>query len=267
MHPLYRQPHGDAAGGGATRVGAGRGATARARLLARLVGRRRATQPASRRAISRTCTPPRMPVGSTRRAWSMPDCHLLLETRTRELTSHPAHARVARSPWREVRLTYPPRYERRERGASAPHEARAPTSSLKTFISWRFSPFGRLHLPGVRACRALVGSGSGGMDGGHVECVHAGGRVAQSHRRGYPGLEWQNAFATRGGSPRPPHYRPATTSRAPTHPTGSTARPGGSVPTPPARKAHRKKTRPPPCMQSLDIGSGSGGIVGPRTHD
>ena len=239
--------------------GAVRGATARARLLARLVGRRRATQPASRRVISGTCTPPRTPVGSTRRAWSMPDCHLLLETRTRELTSHPAHARVARSPWREVRLTYPPRYERRERGASAPHEARAPTCSLKTFISWRFSPFGRLHLPGVRACRALVGSGSGGMDGGHVECVHAGGRVAQSHhRRDQPPLR-QTSICRKWRSPRSPHYRPATTSRAPTRPTGSTARPGGSVRTPRVRKTHRKNTRPPPCMQTLDIGSGSGG--------
>ena len=107
-----------------------RGATARARLLARLVEWRRATQPASCVHVSRTCTPPRTPVGSTRRAWSMPDCHLLLRTRTRELTLHPAHARVVRSPWGEVGRVYLIRYERLVRGASTRHDALAPISPL-----------------------------------------------------------------------------------------------------------------------------------------
>ena len=259
MHPLYRQPHGDAAGGGATREGAVRGATARARLLARLVGRRRATQPASRRAISRTCTPPRMPVGSTRRAWSMPDCHLLLRTRTKELTLHPAHARVVRSPWGEVGRVYLIRYERLVRGASTRHDARAPISPLSAS---RFCTRPRFHLLGSRAGRALVGERCGGAVRGHVRSVHAGGRARRSRPRHFRGgARRQGKSGTfplrRGvGSSR---RSLATTSTRPARPTGSTARPGGSVRTPRVRKNHRKKTRPPPCMQTLDIGGGSGG--------
>ena len=133
-----------------------------------------------------------------------------------------------------------------------------------------FAPFcsrPRFHLLGSRAGRALVGERWCGAVRGHVRSVHAGGRARRSRPRHFRG------GARRHGKSGTSHMRRgvgssrrslATTSTRPARPTGSTARPGGSVRTPRVRKNHRKKTRPPRCMQTLDIGSGSGGTPTPR---